>query len=75
MENLAGAYCMTWFDNPFRSSGSLPLVAGFTHSFNRAVLAVVLWEYCLVFPYVKGDPKLLEGLLRACKQCTGKSSP
>ena len=32
------------------------------------------WKDCL-FPCVRGDPELSEGLLRACKQCSGKSYP
>ena len=39
------------------------------------IFAVVLWDSILLFPWVKGDPKFLEGLLHPCNRCPGKSSP
>ena len=51
------------------------IVTGVLRSFNRTVLAVVLLYSLLLFIWVKGAPKLLAGIIRACERCPGKSSP
>ena len=42
---LAGALRATWYENPFQSSGVLPLVYGRYHPFGRYWLAALLWDH------------------------------
>ena len=51
------------------------IVSGLLCYFNRAILAVVLLDSCLLFSCVKGDQKLSEGGICAWERCLGKSSP
>ena len=51
------------------------IFTGFIWYFNCAILAVVLFDSCLLFPWVKGAPKFLKGLLRVCEKFPGKFSP
>ena len=51
------------------------IVTVLPHYFNYAVLAAVSLDSYLLFTWVKGAMKFLEGMLHDCERYTGKYSP